>query len=98
MKGYFALHVDQLLSPKYTVKQNSTKTALDFIQFLGEGGSFQKNGPSTDRFILDERSKQASIPVVGRAAKEQTLTVDVRQIMSESRFTKSALWNGNTVQ
>ena len=91
MKRYSAIHVAKLLSPENIVKRNRAKIVLDVGQFVGEGRSLKKGYSSTDSLILDERSKQTSIPVVSRRAKEHMLTVDVRKVMSKSRFAKPVL-------
>ena len=91
VKRHSALDVDQLLAPENLVERDCTESILDVGQFVGKWGPFEKGDPPTDRLILDERPEQTGVPVVGRAAKENPLTVDVRQIMSESRYAKSAL-------
>lgn len=93
MKRYSAIHVAKFLSPEDVVKRNRTKTILDVGHFAGERRSLKKGYPFTDSLVLDQRSKQTSIPVIGRGAQKNMLAVDVRNVMSESRFKKSAARN-----
>lgn len=91
MEGHSVLAVDELLTSEDLIERDCAEFVLYVGEFAGKGGPFKQGNPLAHRMVLSMRPKQAGIPVVGCAAKENLLTVDVGYAELEICFERSAI-------
>jgi hypothetical protein len=77
MERHSALAVDKLLASEDVIERDCAEFVLYVGEFAGKGGPFEQGNPPAHCMVLGMRPKQAGIAVVGCAAEENLLTVDV---------------------
>jgi hypothetical protein len=91
MERHSALAVDKLLASEDVIERDCAEFVLYVGEFAGKGGPFEQGNPPAHCMVLGMRPKQAGIAVVGCAAEENLLTVDVGQAELEICFERSAV-------
>ena len=91
MERNSALVVDKFLASEDLLERDCAELVLDVGEFAGKGGPFKEGDFPAHCIVLGMRPKQAGIAVVGCAAEENLLTVNVGQADLEVCFGKSAV-------
>ena len=77
MERHFVFVVDKLLASEDGTERDCVESVFYVGKFAGKRGPFEQGNPPAHCMVLGMRPKQAGIAVVGCAAEENLLTVDV---------------------